>query len=122
MREVEVEEPKDLIEYKQYLKVSAYAWNILSGMDENSLDLLGKPFIKSIDIIGACISKAFYFSDNLKKDEYYNEALASLSEATNHWLNLIKRKNLVSKTTYNGMIDLSSKLKAKMESRIDKRN
>lgn len=118
MKEVEVQDPKDLIEYKKYIKVSAFAWNILASMDENNLELIGKPFIKSIDAVGACISKAFYYSDKIKKNECYVEAIASLSEATNHWLNLIKRKNLVSKTTYLGMIDLSDKLKIKMESRI----
>ena len=122
MREVEVNDLKELIEYKQYRRVSAYAWNIFSSMDEDEKELLGKPFISSIDNVGANISKAFSHSNNLKKVEFYIEATVLLSEGLDHWLKLIKKRNIVSKTTVEGMLVLSNPLILKMKNRISSFN
>jgi len=122
MREVEVNNLKELIEYKHYRRVSAYAWDIFSSMNEDEKELLGKPFVSSIDMVGANISKAFCHSDNYKRIEFYTNAIVLLSEGLDHWLKLIKKRNIVSKTTYEGMLELSNPLVLKMKSRISSCN
>lgn len=118
MKEVKTEQLRHLIEYKLYKKLSDNAWNILSSLDDENKALLGMPFIKSIDSIGSSISKGFYQINNDRKVEYYIDSQVALSEAIDHWLELMLKRNTISKITYKALKELEKPLKVKLESRV----
>ena len=122
MKEVKVEKVNELIEYKLYKKLSAASWNILSSLDDENKLLFGTPFMKSIDTIGSNISKGFCHLDNNKKVGYYLDAIATMSEGMDHWLELMLKRNVISKVTFNVLRNLESPLKIKLESRISSFN
>jgi hypothetical protein len=118
MKEVKVEQLRHLIEYKMYKKLSDNAWNILSSLDDENKTLLGMPFVKSIDAVGANISKGFYQINNDRKVDYYIDSKVALSEALDHWVELMLKRNAISKITYKAIKELEKPLKVKLESRV----
>lgn len=118
MREIKAEELKDLKEYKFSKKLSAFAWDILSTMDAENRQLLGDPFVKSVDSIGANIAEGFNHVNNDLKINFYINSKAALSEAIDHWSELMLKRNVISKVTFNVLKELEKPLKAKLKSRI----
>ncbi len=118
MKEIIPTNVKNLIEYKQYKKMSDFAWNILNSMDDKNSAVMGQPFLKAIDSIGVNIVKGFNEDKNAKKISFYEEAIIDLSEALDHWLELMVKRNVISKITYSAFKELDNPLKTKLKSRI----
>ena len=118
MKEVIPTNVKNLIEYKLYKKLSDNAWNILNSMDDKNSAVMGQSFLKAVDSIGVNIVKGFNEDKNAKKISFYEEAIIDLSEALDHWLELMVKRNVISKITYNAFKELEKPLKIKLKSRI----
>ena len=118
MKEVIPTNVKNLIEYKLYKKLSDNAWNILNSLDDENQTLLGIPFVKSIDAVGSNISKGFYQIKIDRKEDYYIDSKVALSEAMDHWLELMLKRNAISKITFKALKDVELPLKTKLQSRI----
>jgi|GEM_PF-3058726 len=118
MKEVIPTNVKNLIEYKLYKKLSDNAWNILNSLDDENQTLLGIPFVKSIDAVGSNISKGFYQIKTERKEDYYIDSKVALSEAMDHWLELMLKRNAISKITFKALKDVELPLKTKLQSRI----
>lgn len=118
MKEIIPTNVKNLIEYKQYKKMSDFAWNILNSMDDKNREVMGQSFLKAVDSIGANIVKGFNEDKNAKKISFYEEAIIDLSEALDHWLELMVKRNVISKITYNAFKELEKPLKIKLKNRI----
>ena len=118
MKEVIPTNVKNLIEYKLYKKLSDNAWNILYSLNDENKTLLGMPFIKSIDAVGSNISKGFYQVNNERKVDYYIDSKVALSEAMDHWLELMLKRNAISKITYQALKEMEKPLRIKLDSRI----
>lgn len=118
MKEVIPTNVKNLIEYKLYKKLSDNAWNILYSLNDENKTLLGMPFIKSIDAVGSNISKGFYQVNNERKVDYYIDSKVALSEAMDHWLELMLKRNAISRITYSALKEIEKPLKTKLKSRV----
>lgn len=118
MKEVIPTNVKNLIEYKLYKKLSDNAWNIFNSLDDENQTLLGIPFVKSIDAVGSNISKGFYQIKIDRKEDYYIDSKVALSEAMDHWLELMLKRNAISKITFKALKDVELPLKTKLQSRI----
>lgn len=118
MKEIIPTNVKNLIEYKQYKKMSDFAWNILNSMDDKNNAVMGQSFLKAVDSIGVNIVKGFNEDKNAKKISFYEEAIIDLSEALDHWLELMVKRNVISKITYNAFKELEKPLKIKLKNRI----
>jgi four helix bundle protein len=118
MKEIIVENIKDLIEYKQSKKMSAYAWDTLNSMDDEYRLIMGQPFVKSVDSIGVNIVKGFNEVDMDKKISYYEDSITDLSEALDHWVELMLKRNAISKITFRAFKELESPMKIKLKSRV----
>ncbi len=118
MKEIEVEDLNKLNEYVLYKKLSSYAWNVLSSVDEENRHILGESFMKAIDSVGANIAEGFNQVDNSAKLTFYINSKAALSEAIDHWSSLMLCRNIISKVTYEGLKDKEQPLKNKLKRRI----
>lgn len=118
MKEIIATKIKDLIEYKQSKKMSAYAWNILNSMDEEYKEIMGQPFVKSADSIGVNIIKGFNEVNVDKKIGFYEDSITALSETVDHWSELMLKRNAISKISFMAFKDLEGALKIKLKSRI----
>lgn len=118
MKEVKVENVKDLIEYKQSKKMSDYAWNILNSMDDVYKEIMGQPFVKAVDFIGANIVKGFNEDKKAEKVSFYEDSMIALSEAVDHWAELMLKRNVISKITFQAFKELEVPLKIKLKSRV----
>lgn len=118
MKEVKVEKLRHLIEYKMYKKLSDNASNILNSLNDENKSLFGKPFVKSIDSVGSNISKGFYQLNKDKRVNYYIDSKVVLSEAIDHWLELMLKRNAISKITYQALKEMEKPLRIKLDSRI----
>ncbi|MDF1674659.1 MAG: four helix bundle protein [Vicingaceae bacterium] len=118
MKEVKVEQLRHLIEYKMYKKLSDSAWDILNSLNDENKSLFGNPFVKSIDSVGSNISKGFYQLNKDKRVNYYIDSKVVLSEAIDHWLELMLKRNAISKITYKALKEMAKPLRTKLDSRI----
>ena len=118
MKEVIVENVKDLIEYKQSKKMSAYAWDTLNSMDDEYRVIMGQPFVKAVDSIGMNIVKGFNEANTDKKISFYENSITDLSEAVDHWAEIMLKRNAISRITFKAFKELESPLKIKLKSRV----
>ena len=107
-------ELKKLKEYHFSKKLSALAWEILSTMNEENKELLGIPFVKATDSVGAHIVEGFNQSNIDDKIIYYTHSKAALSEAVHHWSVLMQKRNIISKITYNAIVEIERPLLARI--------
>jgi len=119
MKELKIDQLKDLREFKLSKKLSAFAWDALNAMDDENRQLLGSSFVKSVDEVGAYISEGFNLLENNAKINVYVKSKASLSKAVDHWTELMLKRNVISKITYDAIKDLEKPLKTKLNSRIN---
>jgi len=119
MKELKIDQLKDLREFKLSKKLSAFAWDALNAMDDENRQLLGSSFVKSVDEVGAYISEGFNLLENNAKINVYVKSKTSLSKAVDHWTELMLKRNVISKITYGAIKDLEKPLKTKLNSRIN---
>ena len=118
MKEISVANVKDLIEYKQSKKMSAYAWDTLNSMDDEYKEIMRQPFVKAVDSIGVHIVKGFNEVNMDKKISFYKDSITDLSEAIDHWAGLMLKRNAISKITFMAFKELEDILKIKLKSRF----
>jgi tRNA U34 5-carboxymethylaminomethyl modifying enzyme MnmG/GidA len=115
MEKPEIIELKELKEYKLSKKLSALAWDILLTMDDENRRLLGGPFVKAVDGVGANIALGFNQINIDNKFKYYVKSNSALTEAINHWSELMLKRHVISKVTYNVIKDLEKPLRLKLK-------
>ncbi len=111
---------KDLEVYQLARKLSQIGWSIYINLDWQTKKIIGDQFIEATDSSGANIAEGyqrFHFLDRIK---FYYNARASLSEANEHWLDLLKERNKVNDTLYNDYKTTAKTLSVKLNNFIAK--
>ena len=109
---------KDLEVYQLSRKLSSMAWEIYEIFNWETKKVMGFQFIEATDSVGANIVKGYKRFHYLDKIKFYYNARASLSEADDHWVELLFERNKTSKEKYLKFKEISKKLSIKLSNFI----
>ncbi len=104
--------------YKLARELSLIAWGIYDEMGWQNKKVIGDQFITSMDSVGANIAEGYFRFHFLEKIKFYYIARASLAEACEHWVELLKERNKISDKKYSDIKELSKKLSIKLNNFI----
>jgi len=108
----------DLEVYKLSRELSKKAWVIYDSFSWQDKKVMGDQFITAIDSIGANIAEGYFRYHFLDKIKFYYISRASLSEAADHWLELLLERDKVSKERYEEMKNLAKGISVKLNNFI----
>lgn len=109
---------KELQVYQLARKLSALAWNIFTKMSFENKKVIGDQLIQSSDSIGANIAEGYSRFYYLDKVRFYYYARASQSEATDHWMDLLLERKIISQETFDEYKSISTELQIKLNNFI----
>lgn len=109
---------KELTVYQLARKLSVIAWGIYSKMNFENKKIIGDQFIRSTDSIGANIAEGYSRFHYFDKVRFYYYARASQSESTDHWLDLLLERNMISIEIFDEYKSSSKELQIKLNNFI----
>jgi len=110
---------KDLEVYKLARELSKIAWKIYECLDWQDKKTMGDQFLTATDSIGANIAEGYSRFHYLDRVKFYYNARASLNEASEHWIELLKERGKVSKENYKKYKTISKNLGVKLNNFIN---
>ncbi|MFH1956334.1 MAG: four helix bundle protein, partial [Patescibacteria group bacterium] len=110
---------EDLEVYKLAKQLSKIGWDIYKGMDWQTKKVIGDQFITSTDSVGANIAEGYSRFHYLDQIKFYYNARGSLSEAVNHWLELLKERDIIKEEIFQEMKQIADKLSLKLNNFIN---
>lgn len=109
---------KDLQVYQLSRQLSSIAWGIYSNLTFEQKKIIGDQFIRSADSVGANIAEGYARYHYLEKIRFYHFSRGSLSEAIQHWAELMLERNIISQETFNKLADIHKPLEIKLNNFI----
>jgi four helix bundle protein len=109
---------KDLVVYQLSRKLSKIAWELYSNMSFEEKKTMGDQYLTSTDSVGANIAEGYARFHFLDKVRFYYNSRASLSEATDHWLDLLHERGKISQRTFEEYRSISKDLQIKLNNFI----
>jgi four helix bundle protein len=109
---------EDLEVYQLSRKLSSLAWEIYSKMSYEEKKIIGDQFIRSVDSVGANIAEGYARFHYLEKIRFYYISRASLSEAMEHWAELMLERNIVTTEIFQDLMELHKPLQIKLNNFI----
>ncbi len=109
---------KELHVYQLARKLSIMAWDIYIKLNFEDKKVMGDQFVRSTDSIGANIAEGYSRYHYLDKVRFYYNARASQSEATDHWLELLRERNKINQETFDAYKSISKDLQIKLNNFI----
>jgi len=91
---------KDLEVYELAREISKIAWEIYQDLDWQDRKTMGDQFLTATDSTGANIAEGYSRFHYLDKIKFYYNARASLSEANDHWIELLKERKKIKSELY----------------------
>jgi len=110
---------EDLDVYKLAKQLSKIGWDIYKSMDWQTKKVIGDQFITSTDSVGANIAEGYSRFHYLDQIKFYYNARGSLSEAVNHWLELLKERGIIKEEIFQEMKQIADKLSLKLNNFIN---
>ena len=86
---------QDLEVYRLARELSGIGWKIYDSLDWQTKKIMGDQFITSTDSVGANIAEGYSRFHYLEKIRFYYIARGSLAEASDHWLELLKKRKKI---------------------------
>ncbi|OGK38576.1 four helix bundle protein [Candidatus Roizmanbacteria bacterium RIFCSPHIGHO2_12_FULL_41_11] len=108
----------DLEVYQLARELSKKAWQIFESLDWETKRVMGFQFIEATDSVGANIAegyKRFHYLDRIK---FYYNSRASLTEAIDHWLQLLFERGKIKEYVYQQMDIIAQKEEIKLSNFI----
>lgn len=109
---------KDLEVYQLSRKLSTLAWEIYSKLNYEQKKVIGDQFIRSVDSVGANIAEGYARFHYLEKVRFYHISRASLSEAMEHWAELMLERKIVTTEIFQDLMELHKPLQIKLNNFI----
>lgn len=109
---------KDLEVYRLARELSKIAWEIYHNLTWQDKKIMGDQFIESTDSIGANIAEGYSRFHYLDKIKFFYNSRGSLTEASEHWLNLLFERNKVSNGLYEKYRQTANRLSLKLNNFI----
>lgn len=109
---------KNLEVYKRARELSEIAWEIYNQLDWESKKIMGFQFISAVDSIGANIAEGYSRYHYLDRIKFYYNSRGSLSEANEHWMELLMERKKVAEKDYKRFKSVASKISIKLNNFI----
>jgi len=109
---------KNLEVYKLARELSRIAWEIFESLDWQEKKILGDQFLSATDSVGANIAEGYSRFHYLDRVKFYYNARASLSEANDHWIELLKERKKIDEKTFKDYKKIAKELKIKLNNFI----
>lgn len=109
---------KDLEVYQLSRELSKIAWAIYSKLNYPQKKTVGDQFITSADSVGANIAEGYARYHYLDKIRFYYISRGSLSEAVNHWSELMLERDFISLSDFDEIKTIHQKLEVKLNNFI----
>lgn len=85
---------KDLEIYRLSRELSKEGWTIYEKLSWQTKKIIGDQFIEATDSVGANIAEGYARFHYLDKIKFYYNARGSLSEAGDHWIDLMNERKM----------------------------
>lgn len=99
-------------------EVSRQGWRIYEGLGWQDKKIIGDQFIESTDSVGANIAEGYARYHYLDKIKFYYNSRGSLSEAADHWLELLVERKKITKETGMEYQKIAKRLEIKLNNFI----
>jgi four helix bundle protein len=109
---------KNLQVYQLARELSKLAWKIYSSLNYEQKKIIGDQFIRSADSVGANIAEGYARYHFLEKVRFYHFSRGSLSEACQHWTELMLERNIISKEAFDAIQEIHKPLEIKLNNFI----
>lgn len=104
--------------YQLSRQLSRLGWHIYNSLDWQNKKIIGDQFIRSADSVGANIVEGYSRFHYLDKIKFYYNGRASLSECTDHWLELLNERKLIESKNYIVLKGIAKNLSVKLNNFI----
>jgi len=91
----------DLEVYKLARELSKTAWEIYESLSWQDKKTMGDQFLTATDSVGANTAEGYGRFHYLDRIKFYYNSRASLSEANDHWIELLNERGKIKKEKYN---------------------
>ena len=91
---------KELVVYQLARQLSTIAWNIFSNLTFEQKKIIGDQFLRATDSVGANIAEGYARFHYLEKIRFYHFSRGSLSEAIQHWAELMLERKIIDVATF----------------------
>jgi len=91
----------DLEVYKLARELSKTAWEIYQELSWQDKKTMGDQFLQATDSVGANTAEGYGRFHYLDRIKFYYNSRASLSEANDHWIELLNERGKIKKEKYN---------------------
>jgi len=109
---------QELEVYQLARKLSKIGWTIFETFDWQTKRSIGNQFITATDSIGANIAEGYGRFHYLEKIKFFYNARGSLTEAADHWLELLKERRNLSDEMYREFREAANELSLKLQNFI----
>jgi len=109
---------KDLEVYRLARELSQTSWRIYESLNWQDKKIMGGQFIEAIDSVGANIAEGYGRYHYLDKIKFYYNSRASLLEACQHWLELLRERNKIKEDDFKKIKDIQEELLIKLNNFI----
>jgi four helix bundle protein len=109
---------KDLEVYQLSRELSRICWKIYSKLNFQQKKTVGDQFITSADSVGANIAEGYARFHYLDKIRFYYISRGSLSEAVNHWSEIMLERDFISPNEFDEVKIIHQKLEVKLNNFI----
>ena len=92
---------KDLEVYKLARELSKIAWEVYQDLSWQDKKTMGDQFLTATDSVGANTAEGYGRFHYLDRIKFYYNSRASLSEANDHWIELLNERGKIKKEKYN---------------------
>lgn len=110
---------QDLEVYQLARELSKTGWEIYSRLDWESKKIMGFQFIESTDSVGANIAEGYSRFHYLDKIKFYYNSRGSLSEANDHWIEILRERNKATDQDYKKFKQYAAELSIKLNHYIN---
>lgn len=110
---------KDLEVYKLSRELSLISWQIYNQLNWETKKIAGFQFIESVDSVGANIAEGYNRFHYLDKIKFFYNSRASLSEASDHWIELLNERKKINEDSYKKFKLIAQKLSLKLNNFIN---
>ena len=105
---------RELEVYQLSRALSQLSWTIYDQLHWEDKKTMGNQFIRAIDSVGANIAEGYARYHYLDKVKFYYYSRGSLSEAINHWLDLLLERVKITEVQVDPMVKLAKQLEIKL--------
>ena len=109
---------KNLEVYQLSRQLSKMAWPIFDSLPLGHKKVIGDQFIRAVDSVGANIAEGYARFHYLEKIRFYHFARGSLSEAIDHWAELMLERKIIDQTAFDQLSSIHKTLEIKLNNFI----